>query len=281
MMQPLSSLNQAYRPVLLEERQRECQNTTSLKPDSAAFISSYQRFTNNQMMNNSSNKGNVFPKQNNSQQNGGNNSQNQQVVYGLTPSGKRSKYFRDHCKIFGHSIESCFKIHGPPPNRQNFSNKRIAGNAQFDEPESQMMFYNTMPMGSQHVAETSISFAINDGSGNSHSLTSDQYEQLLMLLQNHKVDSNATRGTKDHANAFSLKSYLMLGLSIVELWTTLHLTWSYSLHILLYLVPPILPCLMVSRLQFITQDLKVRDSKVLGRAVGGLYFVDAIPHTTA
>ena len=40
--------------------------------------------------------------------------------------GKRPTYYYEHCKITGHSIERCFKIHGYPNKTRSNNNKRYA-----------------------------------------------------------------------------------------------------------------------------------------------------------
>ncbi|VFQ95002.1 unnamed protein product [Cuscuta campestris] len=58
-------------------------------------------------------------------------------VFGTTLSGKKSKFFCQHCKIYGHTIDRCFKIHGYPKNSKGNNSfnqsKRVAGNAFSEE----------------------------------------------------------------------------------------------------------------------------------------------------
>lgn len=42
-------------------------------------------------------------------------------------------YFCSHCKIVGHSVERCFKLHGYPP---GFKHKKFVGRVQDEEPKS-------------------------------------------------------------------------------------------------------------------------------------------------
>jgi hypothetical protein len=48
--------------------------------------------------------------------------------------GKRNSYFCEHCKIYGHSIERCFKIHGYPNYTKSLPNKKfVANSVNFEE----------------------------------------------------------------------------------------------------------------------------------------------------
>lgn len=47
-------------------------------------------------------------------------------------SKRNSMYFCEHCKIAGHSIEKCFKVHGYPP---GFKHKKFYACVQDDEPK--------------------------------------------------------------------------------------------------------------------------------------------------
>ena len=79
--------------------------------------------------------------------------------FGLSPSGKRSKFFCDHCKIFGHSKERCFKIHGyPNGSKSQDKGKRVVATVQ--------------DSGLQTSSKESGT-----------SLTPDLYNQLVHLLQ--------------------------------------------------------------------------------------------------
>lgn len=59
-------------------------------------------------------------------------------MFGITPSGKKSKYFCDVCKIWGHSIERCFKVHGSPNGQKpDFKAKTLAGTTQVEHDNEQ------------------------------------------------------------------------------------------------------------------------------------------------
>lgn len=138
MMNPLPSLNQAYRLILQEKRQREFHSSSYISADSAAFSVNYQ------YNKPTDGNGNVYQgyKAGNSKGTDGNGNYRsgygtgQQVTYGIAPNGRRSKYYCIDCKICGHSIERCFKIHGFPTGpKPNVKGKRMANNAVSDSYE--------------------------------------------------------------------------------------------------------------------------------------------------
>ena len=47
-------------------------------------------------------------------------------------SSKKRTYFCDHCKIPGHSISRCFKLHGYPNRNKHPPNKKYAAAIQHD-----------------------------------------------------------------------------------------------------------------------------------------------------
>ncbi|CAO2827618.1 unnamed protein product [Amaranthus hypochondriacus] len=80
----------------------------------------------------------------------------------LTGTKRNSQYFCDHCKISGHSIDHCFKIHGYPSPSRRASHKKIAAVTHGDP---------------------SSSFDIKDTG-----LTKEQFTHLLNLLNKKDVD---------------------------------------------------------------------------------------------
>lgn len=129
MMQPLPSLSQAYRLVLQEERHRECNNPSKLSIDSATFASNFinsYKNTGDGYVHGQFQKNTPFKPSNNTQNQSGYSqspsgySQNQGgPVFGIAPNGMRSKFFCDFCKVFGHSIDRCFKVHGGPSGQKS------------------------------------------------------------------------------------------------------------------------------------------------------------------
>lgn len=98
MMQPLPNLSQTYRLILQEEKQRECNSSFSISSDSAALAASHNKnliFQQNSRFSSATKPSTPS----NFHDNG------KGVTYGITPSGKRSKFYCTKCEIYGHSIE--------------------------------------------------------------------------------------------------------------------------------------------------------------------------------
>ena len=90
-------------------------------------------------------------------------SKNDQNMSSTAPRiDKRPYYYCDHCKIPGHSIQRCFKVHGYPPGHKLYNkNKRMVAAVQADHTSS-------------HI-ESALT-ALVPG------LTAEQYTQLMALL---------------------------------------------------------------------------------------------------
>lgn len=165
MMQPLPTLSQAYRLILQEEKQRECNVPLSLGTDSTA-LASYHR---NQNTKGASSKWTPSPS----------SSRNNQPSWGISPSGKKSKFYCTHCEIWGHSLDRCFKY---PPNKE----KRVANHVQTD-----------------HAPTTQSFFPTQDSNSSSQiSLTQEQVTQLMSLLNQHHSETASPSITGSDATAF-------------------------------------------------------------------------------
>ncbi|KAL8152900.1 hypothetical protein V2J09_010660 [Rumex salicifolius] len=116
MMKPVPTLAEVYQIVLQDEGQRELKSNPTVGSDSTA-LNSYQK-----LQGNSSSRGPSF--QNSGSNSGGRGSSSQTQGgrgggKGTTPQDRRSMYFCDHCKMQGHTIDRCFKIHGYPNQRSD------------------------------------------------------------------------------------------------------------------------------------------------------------------
>ena len=76
---------------------------------------------------------------------------------------QRNTFFCDHCKVSGHTIQRCYKLHGYPP---HFKDKKFAANVQSENTEE----------------DNSVSANLG--------LTSTQYAQLLQLLGKEQSDNS-------------------------------------------------------------------------------------------
>ncbi|CAO2816266.1 unnamed protein product [Amaranthus hypochondriacus] len=95
---------------------------------------------------------------------------------------KKPNYFCDNCKIPGHSIDRCFKIHGYPPKPKSTQGRKYAA------------FTTTDDLAKDHVP------------GNQLGLTNDQYNNLLSLLDrndNKPLDEPLTVSSAHLAGSFN------------------------------------------------------------------------------
>ncbi|XP_074328661.1 uncharacterized protein LOC141666511 isoform X2 [Apium graveolens] len=111
MMLPLPNLSQAYRVFILEERHKEMSQLTN-QTETMAFYADRKRFNTQRNFNTKPNA-TEFPRMNNVGNYVGNI-----VPNSFNRKGAKPYYFCNHCKILGHSMERCFKLHGYPPGFQ-------------------------------------------------------------------------------------------------------------------------------------------------------------------
>ncbi|CAO2825065.1 unnamed protein product [Amaranthus hypochondriacus] len=88
MLDQSPSVSQVYRLLLQEQRHKELSNISVSTPDFLAFASDRKS---------------PFVR-----------SSNSSVKASVSGTKRTSRYFCDHCKISGHSVDRCFKLHGYP-----------------------------------------------------------------------------------------------------------------------------------------------------------------------
>lgn len=96
-------------------------------------------------------------------------------------------------------MERCYKIHGyPDPNKQGFKGKKIAGIAQADgEYPDEMQTYGHPRQPPYHQGDNQHCESHAQGSaGNQPSISPEQYQQLMHLLSQHKIDSDVPSTSK-------------------------------------------------------------------------------------
>ncbi|CAO2834773.1 unnamed protein product [Amaranthus hypochondriacus] len=104
MMKELPTAQGAYRILVQEERHKNISKTAAVSTESMAFVADKRKFyDHNQNRNSDPNLAYKRPK---------------------TGGIKKNNYYCDHCKMRGHSIQRCFKIHGYPDPK----GKKIAAN---------------------------------------------------------------------------------------------------------------------------------------------------------
>ena len=101
MLQPLPPLNQVYRMCLQEENQKAVTKAaTATQLEAMAFAVDKRRFTDHNKYGRNTYSTNTY---------------NTNAAANKMIGAKRNSiWFCDHCKISGHSIERCYKLHGYP-----------------------------------------------------------------------------------------------------------------------------------------------------------------------
>ncbi|KAL8128450.1 hypothetical protein V2J09_017605 [Rumex salicifolius] len=146
MMKPVPTLAEVYQLVLQDESQRELRSTPSVASDSTA-LHSFNKFQNSSS------------KSSGSSYSGGRGSSPQsQGGRGGGRGDRRSNFFCDHCKMQGHTIDRCYKLHGYPSQKPD------------SKPQSRSSSFSAEASGSQSDTDSA------------HTLTKEQYNQLLALL---------------------------------------------------------------------------------------------------
>ncbi|KAL2903176.1 Retrovirus-related Pol polyprotein from transposon RE1 [Bienertia sinuspersici] len=99
-------------------------------------------------------------------------------------SKRNSGWYYDHCKMSGHGIDRCYKLHGYPPSWNNNREKRFSHLAQIKE-EGEAMLQPSAP--ASPAASTTAS---NAGQGATAHITVEQYQHLVQLLNKQQTESN-------------------------------------------------------------------------------------------
>jgi len=149
MSRPLPNVSEAHYMLLQEEHQREMSSETHILPQSATL---YNTSSNNHhslgeqeslglLDRTDGFRGNGFGNRggktngynNNGSSNGPNNSYNITDNSNYPYNGgfhktttSRRQFFCDHCKMTGHTVQRCYKIHGYPPGHKLHKGKRLA-----------------------------------------------------------------------------------------------------------------------------------------------------------
>ena len=108
-------------------------------------------------------------------------------------------FYCDHCKITGHTIQRCYKIHGYAPGHRLYKGKRVAA-----------AVHNEQPNYSPVVQSSSAA----------PPLTSEQHTQLMQLLSKYSSDMNSNIGSEDIGAAGFLagKGYCMVTFFAHKTW---------------------------------------------------------------
>lgn len=156
MQQPLPSLSNEFIVFCQEERHQELSQATITQTDSLAFVADGKR---NFKLGSTQRTSYV------------NNGRGNPSSAAIVPPKKGNNYFCTNCKIPGHTVYRCFKIHGYPPNFKNFRDKKVVA---------------------------AVSSTSEDKPG-SNVITVAQYQQLMDLLNKQSVSSSNAHNSQDHA----------------------------------------------------------------------------------
>ena len=155
MMNPLPTIQQAYRLFAQEENHKQLSNLTS-QTESLAFAADKKTVSNPSTNSKSFSKPGQFKK------------------------GGKPTYYCNHCKVSGHSMERCFKLHGYPP---GFQPRKVAA---MSEHQNSAQDTDAVPTFSQ-----------------------DQYNHLMNLIEHTSPDHSDVASTSD-----SSKHALLAGTTI-------------------------------------------------------------------
>lgn len=157
MQQPLPSLSNAFRMFSQEERHQEISHPNQ-GTETLAFMADSKK---------------NFQKGWNAGKGGGNFSAANSSTVGFKKGGN---FFCTHCKIAGHTVDRCFKIHGYPPNFK-FKDRKVAATT---------------------YSGSDISDNKNDNKTDSTNISVAQFQQLMSLLNK---QSNVSSDTQDQTHS--------------------------------------------------------------------------------
>ena len=153
MMKPLPSIDQVYQLIAQEEKQRSLSAFSQINNNVAAFNASdmvssnnyndmaVQQRTYNGLSQHKGYSSNFDYTPGYQPGNNFNYGQGPQIGnnsgYRTTPRSAgqdKRQYFCDHCKIAGHTIQRCYKVHGYAPGHRLYKGKRMAAAVHNDQP---------------------------------------------------------------------------------------------------------------------------------------------------
>ncbi|XP_070022173.1 uncharacterized protein [Nicotiana sylvestris] len=174
MINPLPTIAQAFSILIQEEKQREVKPSNNFSMDSTAL--------------NASGSGNRNFRTNYSQQ--GNNNTNS--GYKGNQLNNRPWPFCEYCKRPGHPNDKCYKLQGFPQNSKFNKGRRIAGNVFGSSSEGAAM--KDDGNGSQDQEQ----------SRHMHSLTKEQYGQLLSILESFQGEEDKSTSNTINGGAVNV-----------------------------------------------------------------------------
>ncbi|KAL8144048.1 hypothetical protein V2J09_017080 [Rumex salicifolius] len=195
-MKPTPSLGEVYQMVLQDENQRELRSLASLTGDSTTLNAAQHHNVNPTRAAFNPNS-NWSPRPNGGR--GGSNSHG--GGRGSSTSDRRSLYFCDHCKTIGHTVDRYFKIHGYPPQRNDNRSSK------------------TGPFSCN--VENSNNNSTDDST---HTITKEQYSQLIALLSKSDVSKSASSSSMMAGKFLCLSANGVKHRWVVDSGATHHIT---------------------------------------------------------
>ncbi|XP_021745451.1 uncharacterized protein LOC110711386 [Chenopodium quinoa] len=184
MMQPLPTLTLAYRMLLQEQKHKQISDHNTTSTDGFAFAADRRKFYDNKGFNNNRPG---YQSYNNNRNRGGFQGKNVRNSY----KGNMSVLFCDHCKMTGHLIDRCFKLHGYPNEQKgNHGQKRFANMAQGES------YFGFDDSGDDNITTT---------------FSRDQYNKFMNYLDNSQegtvVENTQEQKTEEYVPSTSRAAY--------------------------------------------------------------------------
>ncbi|CAO2841739.1 unnamed protein product [Amaranthus hypochondriacus] len=121
-MTPLPNISQAYRILVAEQKHKEIGKQSPVSNEALGFATERNTYYNKHP--HSTDSANKYKGSSSGQRNHSGNK-------------KQNVYYCEHCRMAGHTIDRCYKIHGhPSTNSKHNNNKKIANAAQIQESEA-------------------------------------------------------------------------------------------------------------------------------------------------
>ena len=147
MTRPLPNVSEAYYMLLQEEHQREMSSEVHMVPQSAALYNSnyhcqqvslgknlgYNNLGKATGYKSNLSGNNRYPLYPNSGNGSGNDSHSYNGNQSFKNPAVRRQLFCDHCKLTGHTVQKCYKLHGYPPGHRLHKGKRMAASVTQDQ----------------------------------------------------------------------------------------------------------------------------------------------------
>jgi len=235
MMKPFPSIDQVYQLIIQEEKQRSLSTTTQISNNASVFsVNNLSVQKDHAVMAIQHRNSAGFRHIGQSRTYNSNfNTARQHFDFGFQPNPKliskpvvpdRRQYFCEHCKILGHTIQRCCKIHGYPPGYRLYKGRKMAATIHNNSAD-----FNSAAEGASTELHRHTTSAIPG-------LSLEQYSQLLQLLNKHssEIDSTNSSANIGATSFLAGTSYCMTTLFAHNTWivdsgASKHIMYDFSL----------------------------------------------------